>query len=139
MNIKRFVAAALSMFVFVFLYEWLVHGFLLSGFYEKTPHVWREYSVMEANMPYAMLFQLALSVWTAFVFSQIFPQGGVGKGLFFGLYFGVFAAILTATWVLWIAVPTQLGGCWFLSGLGLGLGSGCILGAIYHKNGGQVV
>jgi hypothetical protein len=98
MNFQRYLLAALALFVFIFLYEMLVHGFLLLGMYHATASVWRNFAEMEANMPLAMCFQLALSAWTAFAFSQFYKEGGIKNGLFFGLLFGVFAGILTASW-----------------------------------------
>ena len=41
MDIKRFIIAGISAFIFVFLYEYLVHGFLMMGHYEQTAAVWR--------------------------------------------------------------------------------------------------
>lgn len=133
MNIKRYIGATLALFVFIFLYEGLVHGYLLMGLYEETAKVWRDFNEMMTDMPLAMCFQFALSVWSAFAFTQIYSEGGVANGLRFGLFFGVYAGILTASWYLWLPVPTTLGWSWFFSGIGEGLGGGVILGSIYHK------
>ena len=90
MNLKRYLGAAFALFVFIFFYEWLVHGYLLLGMYHKTSTVWRDFAEMAAHMPLAMCFQLALAAWTAFVFTQIFKEGGVKIGLFFGgLFWGI--------------------------------------------------
>ena len=133
MNIPRFIAAAIALFVFIFLYEWLVHGYLLMGLYEQTASVWRNFAEMTANMPVAMCFQFALSVWTAFAFTQIYKEGGIIKGLLFGLFFGVFAGILTASWYLWLPVPAKLAWSWLASGIGEGLGGGLVLGSVYRR------
>ncbi len=133
MNVTRYLAATVALFAFIFLYEWLVHGVLLMGIYHETPQVWRDFAEMAAHMPLAMCFQLALAAWTAFVFTQIYPEGGLARGLPFGLYFGVFAGILTASWYLWLPVATKLGWSWLASGIGEGLGGGLILGSIYRK------
>lgn len=133
MNFKRYIGAALAQFAFIFFYEWFVHGHLLSGFYHETPQVWRPYDEMMANMPFGMGFQLVLSAWTAFVFTQLFKEGGVSNGLRFGLYFGVFAGLLAASWYLWLPVPAIVGWSWFASGIVEWLGGGFILGSIYHE------
>lgn len=132
MNVKRYIAASVALFVFIFLYELFVHGYLLMGFYQQTVHVWRSFEQMATEMPLAMGYQLALSTWTAFVFAQLFPSGGVENGIRFGLYFGVFAGILTASWYLWLPVPLALSWSWLASGVVEGLGGGLILGAIYR-------
>jgi hypothetical protein len=121
------------MFVFIFLYEMLVHGFILMGMYEATANVWRDFAEMQANMPLSMGFQFVLAAWTAFAFSQLYRQGGVKNGLRFGLFFGVFAGILMSSWYLWLNVPAALGLSWFISSIGEGLGAGLVLGSIYRK------
>ena len=44
MNMKCFALAATGAFIFVFLYEFFVHGFLMMGLYEQTASVWRPQS-----------------------------------------------------------------------------------------------
>jgi hypothetical protein len=133
MNTKRYIVAALVMFVFIFFYEWLVHGVFLMNTYQSAPHVWRSVDEMAANIPYSIFFQLALSAWTAFVFTRFYKEGGVGKGLLFGLYFGLFAAMISASWYLGLPVPATLGWSWWIASVIEGLISGAILGAIYKK------
>lgn len=137
MNIKRFILAAIALFVFVFFYEWLVHGFLFTGLYEQSASVWRPMAQMMANMPLMIGIQIVLSIWLAFVFTQLFKTGGVVNGLFFGLYFGVFAGIMSGAWYGWLPVPALLGWAWFISGIVEGVLGGLILGAIYRKKTGR--
>ncbi len=53
MNKQRYVISALVTFVFVFLYEFLVHGFLLGDLYKQTAQLWR--SEKEYKMPVMLL------------------------------------------------------------------------------------
>lgn len=133
MNFRRYLLSTFALFVFIFLYEMLIHGFVLMGIYEATATVWRDFAEMQARMPLAMCFQLALSAWAAFVFSQLYQEGGIKNGLLFGLFFGVFAGILSASWYLWLNVPATLGLSWFMSGIGEGIGGGLVLGSIYRR------
>ena len=133
MNFKRYLGATIALFVFVFLYEWLVHGYLLMDTYKETPKLWRDFAEMQSNMPLMMGIQLFLSAWMAFIFTQIFKEGGFGKGLLFGLYFGVFAAILTGSWYLWLPVSTKMGWSWLASGFAEWLGGGIVLGSVYRR------
>lgn len=133
MNFRRYLLSAFALFVFIFLYEMLIHGFVLIEMYESTAKVWRDVEEMKATIPLALCFQLALSAWSAFVFSQLFKEGGIKNGLVFGLFFGVFAGMLTASWYLWLNVPAKLGLGWLMNGIAEGLGGGLILGLIYRK------
>lgn len=132
-NIKRLLLAAIAVFVFIFLYEFLIHGMLLMPIYQSTPQVWRDFAVMEANMPLSMGVQLASVFWLAFAFSQLYPEGGIKKGLLFGLFFGVFAGILNASWYLVLPVSETLGWSWFVFSFLEVLAAGAILGAIYRR------
>lgn len=133
MNFRQYLLSTFVLFIFIFLYELFIQGFVLMGMYEATANVWRDFKEMEANMPLAMSFQLALSAWIAFAFSQLYKEGGIKNGLLFGLFFGGFAGILTASWYLWLNVPAKLGLCWLMSGIGEGLVGGLVLGSIYRK------
>lgn len=133
MNVKRYLLAALCLFVFIFLYEWFVHGYLLTGMYQETSRVWRSYAQMTANFPLAICFKVAFAAWIAFIFTQLYKKGGVSNGLYFGLYFGVFAGILTSSWYLHLPVPAALGWGWFFASVIEGLGSGLVVGWIYRK------
>lgn len=134
MNVKRYIGATLALFAYIFFYEWIVHGNLLSPYYQQTSEVWRSMDEMQAQMPFAMLFQLAFSAWTAFIFTRLYREGGVANGLQFGLYIGGFLGLLTANWYLFLPIPTTLGWAWLLTGFGKGLGGGLVLGAIYHRS-----
>jgi hypothetical protein len=133
MNVKRYVISTLAVFVFIFIYQMIVHGFLLSGMYQATSHVWRMHVEMKSHMGLSTLSQLATSAWLAFVFTRFYKTGSVENGLRFGLYFGIFAAIMMSSWYLYLPVHGALGISWFFCGLGEGLGAGLILGMVYRK------
>lgn len=137
MNFKRFSAATVALLVFFVLYEWLVHGYLLMPIYRETPHVWRTMEEMNANMPLTMFLQVCFAAWLTFVFTQIFPTGGLKNGIKYGIYIGVLMAFLSTTWYLCLPVSEKLGWSWFANGIVEGLAAGIILGAIYKKDEGQ--
>lgn len=133
MNVSKYLSSIIAVFIFVFIYELIIHGFLLNSTYRQTPQVWRTPEEMQANMPILMLFQLALSLVASFIFSQLFREGGTKNGLVFGLYFGIVMAILNSSWYLFLPVSTALGWGWFIASLIEGLGIGFILGSIYRN------
>lgn len=133
MNFKRFLGAAIAAFIFVFIFDWIVHGILLVDWYHETPQVWRQAQDMAANMSLAMLIQLVLIAWITFAFTQFYPEGGIRNGLFYGLFIGVFAGILMSEWYLWLPVASNLAWSWLTSGIAKGVGIGLVLGAIYRR------
>ncbi len=46
MNMKRLILACVAVFVFVFLCDWGLHGYLLRDAYKETAQLWRS----EADM-----------------------------------------------------------------------------------------
>lgn len=133
MNIGRFVGAALAVFAFIFFYEGILHGHFLMPFYDQTRVLWRDFSEMQSNMHIMVSFQLALAVWSTFVFTQVYPEGGIGRGILFGFFLAVFAAILNASWWQWLPVPNELGLGWFLGSLLEWLSAGFLMGLIYRR------
>lgn len=132
-NWKRYLLATAAVFVFLFFFEFLIHGILLMDTYGETPSVWRSMSEMEANFPFTILLQLLLAAWLTYMFSQIYEGGGISNGLRFGLYFGVFAGLLSGSWYLVLPISAKLGWSWFATSIAEGLGAGALLGSIYRK------
>ncbi len=133
MNISKYLSSIIAVFIFVFIYELIIHGFLLNSLYRQTPQVWRTPEEMQANMPILMLFQLAIALVASFIFSQLFKEGGTKNGIIFGLYFGIIAALFNSSWYLFLPVSKTLGWGWFIASLVEGLGIGLILGSIYRN------
>ena len=63
---KSCLISLLSVFGFIFLFEFLVHGVLLKGIYEQTVDVWRPEG--EQNMLFIFLSQLIYAMVIAFIF-----------------------------------------------------------------------
>ncbi len=134
MNHKRYFVATIGLFVFIFLYEMIIHGFILMKLYETTASTWRDFTEMEANMPLSICFQMAFSAWVTYIYSQFYKEGNIKDGLRFGLFLGGFAGILTASWYLWLPVPAQLGILWFIFAIFEGIGGGYVLGLLYRHS-----
>ncbi len=133
MNTKRYIGATVALFIFLFFYEWLVHGMILTNMYHHTPHVWRNMKEMSSMFPLYLLINLAISAWLAFVFTRFFKDGGVENGVRFGLYFGVFSGLITAMWYTWLPIGGMLGFSWLINGIVEGIGGGFVLGLVYRK------
>ena len=76
MKMKRFALAAIGAFVFVFLYEFLVHGYLMMGLYEQTASVWRPQE--ESNMAAMFLSQFLFGTALAFLYPIVGPDTECG-------------------------------------------------------------
>jgi len=133
MNVKRYFGAALALFVFIFFYEWLVHGVLLMHSYEQTAPLWRTFQEMKSYMPFAWLVHLFTAAWFTFAFAKFYKNGGVKQGLHFGLFVGVIMGIYAASSYIWMPISAMLAWGWLLSSIVKFLVGGVIVGKLYRK------
>jgi len=133
MNIKRFVAAFVVLFIFIFAYESFVHGILLTHIYNETPSIWRNYNQMIAYMPFNIGIMVLLAGWISFIFAHLFRDGGWRNGLRFGVYFGVLSGIQALGAYYYLPISLALAGYWFIAYLVESLIGGFLIGFIYRK------
>jgi len=133
MNIKRFVLAFFALFLFIFGYETLVHGFLLTSLYQKTPTLWRDYAQMISYAPFNTMIMGFIALWLTFIFTQLFKDGGIVNGMRFGLYFGVLSGIQAAGAYYYLPISQELAFYWFGVYVIESLIGGYLIGLIYKK------
>ncbi|MDF1758593.1 MAG: hypothetical protein P1U74_09905 [Legionellaceae bacterium] len=133
MNVKRFISAVISLFAFIFLYEWFVHGVLLSNIYQLTPSVWRSYDELQAYLPYNTMLMGIISLWVVFIFTRFYPEGGCKNGVHFGVYLGIFSAIQAIGAYFYLPIPMELPCYWFIAYLIENLLGGILIGFIYRR------
>lgn len=131
MNKQRYVISVLATFVFVFLYEFLVHGYLLRDLYEQTALLWRpeeEYKMLVMSMS-----QLGFSAVLAYIFILHYEGKGIGEGIRFGLYIGMLLGVIELGKYSYMPIPMVLMLSWVLAALLIGLGSGVVLSLVYKR------
>ena len=133
MNIKRFFLAFIALFLFIFGYETLVHGFLLKSLYFETPTIWRNYDQMVSYAPFNTVIMGVIALWITFIFTQLFKEGGAKNGLRFGFYFGVLSGIQAAGAYYYLPISAMLALCWFGAYIVESLIGGYLIGLIYRK------
>lgn len=131
MNMNRFVPAIIAVFTFVFIYEWILHGYLLAGLYESIPALWRTKTEMPGYMLWLMLGQLVFTI----MFCYIFLKGYENKGLMEGVRYGILIGLLfIGPNLIFYAVqplPVSLVVYWCIGGLVETIIAGVILASIY--------
>lgn len=133
MNVKRFFGASIALFIFIFFYDWLVHGVLLMKTYEMTAMLWRPEADMKSLMPLGIFGQIFTAGWLGLAFAQFFKNGGKKNGLMFGLFFGGLIGVHSALTYVWMPIPSMLAWSWLFANFFKYLIGGYILGAIYRK------
>lgn len=130
MDMKRFVIAGIAVFVFVFLYEFFVHGVLLADFYQQTAALWRPEE--ETNMGIMLLSQLLFGLAVAFFYPIVGPDSDCKKAIPFGVGLGLVMATPEIASYAYLPIPIKLSLLWSLATFIKALGSAVIVSKIYN-------
>lgn len=133
MNMKRWVLAGLAAFVVVSVLDFLAHGKLLMGLYERTASVWRPHAESHQKMWLMMLGQLFFGLLFAKIYAHGYEEGkpGLGQGLRYGLLIGVLLSIsYVAVWYVVLPIPFSLAVGWVVSTMVNCLAAGAVVGLI---------
>ena len=132
MNFKRCAMAVAAAFVFVFLYDMLVHGYLLMGMYNETSEVWRP--MEEHKMSFILLAQLAYSAMAAYIFTLNYEDAGVPEGVRYGLLIGCLVGSIQIGSQAYLPIPLALTVSWVVQEVVRGVGTGIVLSLVYDDN-----
>lgn len=110
MTITRFAIASVGAFIFISLYEMLVHVFLMADFYHQTASVWR--SPEESSMPIMLLSQGLFAAALAFFYPIVGLDNECKKGLPFGFGLGLVMAMPQIGTYSYLPIPLTLSLLW---------------------------
>ena len=110
MNMKHFLSASLLAFVFVFIYEFVVHGVLMMSLYEQTSEVWRPQE--ESNMVVMFLSQLLFCIAVAFFYPIVGLDTDCKKGVPFGIGLGLVMAAPQISTFCYLPIPLKISLFW---------------------------
>lgn len=116
MNIKRFLLAALAVFVTFQILDYLIHMIMLSDDYEATAQIWR------TDMMDKMYLMYINGVLMSLLFVYFFAKGNWGKSIVGGLHFGfifglLISLVMTLNQYIVYPIPLDLFYKWFIYGL----------------------
>ncbi|MBT3509894.1 MAG: hypothetical protein HN472_10190 [Nitrospina sp.] len=133
MDTKRFALAVLAVFIFVFLFEFVVHGILLKGMYIETAHLWR--AEEDSKMIFIMLGQILLSLVATFMFTKLHGVEFFNdNGMKFGILIGLILASPTIASYCYMPVPFALWISWVGAELTKGIGAGITISLVYPSD-----
>jgi hypothetical protein len=131
---KKVLIGAVAVFVALSIFEFVIHGVLLTSSYEATKDLWRSLDEMNARM---WMFYV-IYAFIGLTLSYIFSKGYEGKGLVEGIRFGFFVGLLMniprayGSFVV-MDIPYSLALSWFLYGMVEYLILGAILAMVFGK------
>ncbi len=130
MNLQRYTLATVAVFVFIFAYDFVVHGYLLNGLYMETAAVWRPQG--ESIMWVMNISQILSAAFFTLLFTRHYEGKGLREGLRFGMYVGALLAALQLGCYMYLPVPFSIVGYWMLSAFVMSLGIGAVLSFTYR-------
>ena len=131
MNIKRFLLAAVAVFVLWQLFDFLVHGVILSDAYGKLLSVWRP--DMQKYWWVFMLTSAFLSLLFVYIYAKGYEEKGISEGIKFGLLFGSVLGLIYINQAVVYPIPFSLGLQWVLFAVIRSVIYGVATAVIYKK------
>jgi hypothetical protein len=127
---KGMALGGLAAFVFVFVFECIVHGFLMKGMYDATNSVWRPQA--ETNMGVMLLSQFLFSMAVAFFYPIVGNDKGCKKAVPFGIGLGLVMAMPQIATFSYLSIPISISLCWALAAFVKALGSTYIVAKVLN-------
>lgn len=131
---KGMVFGGVAAFAFVFLFEFLVHGFLMMGMYQETTSVWRPQA--ESNMAVMMLSQFLFAMAVAFFYPIVGPDKECKKAIPFGIGLGLVMAMPQIASYSYLPIPISISLAWAVASFAKAFGSSFIAAKVFNKFGG---
>lgn len=128
---KKMFLAGLGAFIFVFIFEFLVHGFLMRGMYEATASVWRPEE--ESSMPIMLLSQFLFAMAVAFFYPIVGPDKNCKKAIPFGFGLGLAMAMPQLATYSYLPIPMTVSIGWVFASFFKALGAAYIIGKIFNR------
>ena len=131
---KKFWIGFIVIFVTMNVLSYIIHGVILSGFYQSDEmrNVWR------ADMDSKMWIFYLVYVFVSFFFTLIYSKWYKGKGIIEGVQYGVYIGFLMSvpaaysTYAM-IPMPYSVAVQWLIYGLIQYIIMGILIAAIYGK------
>ncbi len=133
MPVKKILLSSLIIFVFIFIFEALLHGFLLRGIYESTAQLWRPYEEMKNFFPYSITIQLGFSLIVSFFYTVIVSEKTLKSSLSFGAFLGLLFGWTQLGLYAYMPIPFMLAQAWFFGVFLESVVIGAVLGLIYSE------
>lgn len=129
--IKGMVLGGLAAFVFVYLFEFVVHGVLMMGLYQETLSVWRPQA--EANISFIFLSQFLFAMAVAFFYPIIGPDHECKKAIPFGFGLGLVMAMPQFASYSYLPIPLSISLAWAAASFVKAFGSAFVVAKVFKK------
>ena len=130
MKLKQTTIASLVVFLFVFCFEAIFHGFMLKDLYIETASLWRPVEEMKAFFPLTTSIQLIFSIAAVLFYTNLVQEFSVKNSLSFGAFLGFLFGVSQFSLYAYMPIPLGLAAAWFAGILLESVLIGLIMGLI---------
>ena len=113
LNFKNFIFSSWAAFIFIFIYEYITHGIILSSEYQKTSNLWRNSFEMQSYIYYAFMSQFAFAAILTYIYLKTITDKSLILSLKFGLMAGLFMGIIQSASYSFMPITLTLALSWF--------------------------
>ncbi len=131
MNYKRLSISIISVFAFVFILEFFVHGYLLEDLYSQTSDLWREKD--DFLMHYMTLSQFGFALFVTLLCAFLCCSSTKKCCYTLSALFGLVLASLQVSTYAYMPIPLELTLWWCLTTFVKGTGAFLLATCIYKK------
>jgi hypothetical protein len=132
MNPKRLIIGILTVFVGVWVTDFLIHGLWLQSRYAATMNLWRPEGDMQRHMLWLFLGQFIFAATFVMLWARGFATNGhLRCGILYGLFMSLFSQASTFISFAVQPLPRDIAVKWVLSGLVQGMLLGVLVFFIY--------
>ena len=113
---NKYLKSLFVMFVFIFLYEWLLHGIILKDSYQATASLWRPEAQMQKLLPFMFAGQFFIAFFVCLLFARS-DSTRVKDFVIFGALIGALAGSGQVIMYSVAPYPMYLTVCWIIGGV----------------------
>lgn len=128
---KGMILGGTVAFIYVFAFEFLVHGFLMMKQYEATMSVWRPQA--ESNMAVMLLSQFLFAMAVAFFYPIVGPDKECKKAIPFGFGLGLVMAMPQIASYSYLPIPISISLAWAAASFVKAFGSVFLVAKVFNR------
>ncbi len=135
MNLTRTIIACVVAFAFIWVTDFLIHGFWLAPTYEATKELWRTEDEMVKRMPYMFGGQALVGVAFAILYATfVAEKRSLACSMLFGFLAAVFYCGNQSIMYCVAPYPGHLVAKWCLAGTAQMIGLSIILSLVFRSS-----
>jgi hypothetical protein len=132
MNPKRLILAIVTVFVFVWLTDFLIHHVWLMGDYNASASLWRPATEMGSHLRWLVLAELLWSATFVIIYAKGFAAMNCLRcACLYGLFMGLFFEANTLVAYFSQPLPGELAVKWFVANVAQAVLAGVIVFFVY--------